>query len=171
MIEYHDYDPQKPFSVTGETHIILDNTITLNYTPLKGSVVIGGFVEVASGDELKSGEFCINYDEANAYRNADQKVHFGGKLDGQQVSVDYKGVSTLIRSQDLNEIKAFMESGAQSLIKEETDKHNKSRTAHPELRELVDGTIRELAGIKETVNIAADEDIEEMLDKYFPKSE
>jgi len=168
MIVFHDYDPQHPFSVTGEVQTIANNKITLNYAPLKGSVTISGFTEVTTGDELKSGEYCINYDEANAYRNADQKVYFGGNVDGQNVTIDYMGVSTLIKARDLNEIRQFIETGAKHMVDSSINTHDRSPHAHADMRELISRIIKLMGDIRYGVEFASDAEIAEMLDIYFP---
>ena len=115
MIQFHDYDPTHPFDVTNEKHIITDYKITLNYTPLKGSVSISGYTEDSTGT-LANAAFYIDYDEENNYRSANQIVRFSPDAEGKEVSISYKGVSTLLRAKHLNEIKDYMERGVPLLV-------------------------------------------------------
>ena len=108
MIEFHDYDPAHPFDVFGEKHIIRNNKITLDYVPLKGSETIEGFMESTTGTP-QQGEYNIEYGDEDNYRTADQVVHFPDGYEGLLVTVDYKGVSTILRAKHMNEIKRFME--------------------------------------------------------------
>ena len=108
MIEFHDYDPANPFAVTGETQTIADGKVTLNYTPLQGSVSITGFTETTSKTPAK-GEFYIDYSAGTEYRMATQVVVFNTADNGTTVTASYSGVSTLIRAKHFNEIKSFME--------------------------------------------------------------
>ena len=114
MISYHDYDPVHPFDVFGEKHIIRDCKIILDYVPLKGSVTIEGFTENTTGSPGR-GEFYIEYGDEDNYRTADSVVHFSEGYEGYMATVDYQGVSTILRAKDLNEIKLFMEQGASEL--------------------------------------------------------
>ena len=115
MIKFKDYDPAHPFDVVDEKHIITDYKITLNYTPLKGSVSISGYTEDSTGT-LANTAFYIDYDEENNYRSANQIVRFSPDAEGKEVSISYKGVSTLLRAKHLNEIKDYMERGVPLLV-------------------------------------------------------
>ena len=109
MQTFYDYNPSNPFDVTAESQTIVDGKVTLNYTPLKGSVTITGFTETTTSTPEK-GKFYIDYATDSQYRMATQKVLFNTADNGTTVSVTYKGVSTLIRAVHFNEIKSFMES-------------------------------------------------------------
>ena len=109
MQTFHDYDIKNPFDVTAESQTITDSKVTLNYTPLQGSVTITGFTENTSGTPAK-GEFYIDYAVNSQYRMATQVVKFNTEDNGTTVSVTYKGVSTIIFARHMNEIKEFIES-------------------------------------------------------------
>lgn len=109
MQTFHDYDIKNPFDVTAESQTITDGKVTLNYTPLQGSVTITGFTENTSGTPAK-GEFYIDYAVNSQYRMATQVVKFNTEDNGTTVSVTYKGVSTIIFARHMNEIKEFIES-------------------------------------------------------------
>lgn len=115
MQTFHDYNPANPWPIEGESHIIENGTITLDYAPLKGSVSIAGFLEIGTAP-VPEGRFFIRYDDENQYRAADQIVHFSEAHNGQTVTVSYQGVSTLVRAKHFNEIKDFMEIGCPTLI-------------------------------------------------------
>ena len=110
MQKFYDYDPANPFKVSGETQVITDGKIRLNYTPLAGSLTITGYTattENSPGTE----EFYVDYQTASSYRLATQFVYFNTANNGKTVTCNYSGVSTLILARHLNEIKEFMESG------------------------------------------------------------
>ena len=146
MIEFHDYDPAHPFDVFGEKHIIHNRVITLDYAPLKGSVTIEGLSEDTTGT-VPQGTFFVNYGEENNYRAADQKVHFPEGYDGVAVTVDYKGVSTLLRATHMNEIKRFMEAGASELAARIIVEHEKFM--HEQMEEWRNNILEEIRGVRE----------------------
>ena len=148
MIEFHDYDPAHPFEVFGEKHIIQGSKITLDYVPLKGSVHIEGFSENTTGTPQR-GEFYIEYGAEDNYRTADQIVHFPEGYDGYLVTVDYKGVSTILRAKHMNEIKRFMEYGASELAARMIVLHEKEM--QEQMQEWRDSLLAEVRGIKETL--------------------
>lgn len=179
MIEFHDYDPSHPFDVT-EKRIIANNKVTLNYAPLKGSVAISGLVEDFSGS-VPQGTFFINYGDEDNYRSADQIVHFPEGYDGAAVTISYKGVSTLLRAEHMNEIKSFIEKGAGELaariIAEHeqfmADKYNELFEIHckhicAELKEIKQAIAALGGGGISTDLIADDEEADTLLDEYFP---
>ena len=182
MIEFHDYDPSHPFDVS-EKHIIANRKITLNYAPLKGSVSIDGLSEDTTGT-VPQGTFYINYGEADNYHSADQVVHFPEGYDGAAVTVEYKGVSTLLRAEHMNEIKNFIERGASELaariIAEHeqvmTDKWNELFEIHCQhitsaldsIREAIAALGGEGGGSIDESQIAEDDEADAMLDEYFP---
>ena len=171
MIEFHDYDPSHPFDVS-EKHIIADRKITLNYAPLKGSVSIEGLSEDTTGT-VPQGTFFINYGEADNYRSADQVVHFPEGYDGAAVTVEYKGVSTLLRAEHMNEIKNFIERGASELAARIIAEHEQAMVDKwNELFEVhckhITEAIAALGGEGGGSNIADDEEADQMLDEYFP---
>ena len=154
MIEFHDYDPSHPFSVPGEKHLIRDNKITLFYVPLKGSVTIEGFTEDTTGT-LPPGTFYINYGDAEAYRTADQIIHFPAGYDGLAVTVDYKGVSTILRAEYMNEIKRFMEIGAAEIAARIIVLHEQA--IEERMREWQENILTEIRGIKAAITQIAEE--------------
>ena len=176
MIVFHDYDPAHPFAVTAEKHIIRDSKITLNYAPLKGSVRIDGFLEDETGG-LPLGTFSIHYGDEDNYRTADQIVHFPAGYDGIAVTVDYKGVSTILRAKHMNEIREFMERGASELAARIIAQHEQNildalaehcghiTSALREISEAIAAKGGEGGG---TFEIASDEEADELLDEYFP---
>lgn len=115
MIEFHDYDPAHPFDVANETQTIANGKIILNYVPLQDSIKIDGFHAVQSKSELASGAFFIDYRAEDNYLSADGVVFFAAEDNGKTVTVNYKGVSTLLRANHMNEIKRFIEVGASEL--------------------------------------------------------
>ena len=180
MISYHDYDPAHPFDVFGEKHIIRDCKITLDYVPLKGSVTIEGFTESTTGSPER-GEFYIEYGDEDNYRTADSIVHFSDGYEGYMVTVDYKGVSTILRAKDLNEIKSFIEHGASELAARIIVLHEQSlmdewRAIFSEhcghvchaLEEIRDAIDRSGGGGIDPDNIAEDAEADEVLDEFFP---
>ncbi len=170
MIEFKDYDPANPFQVTCEKHIICNGKITLNYAPLKGSVSIDELVEDTSGT-LPVGSFFINYGDANNYRTADQIVHFNRTYDGVVVSVNYQGVSTLLRATHMNEIKEFIERGASELAARIIAEHEQNMVDQWEA--LLETHCEHLvAAIKEAGSggiprVAGDDEADSALDEYF----
>lgn len=176
MIVFHDYDPAHPFAVTAEKHIIQDGQITLNYAPLQGSVTINGFTEDTTG-ALPLGTFYIDYGAEDNYRTADQKVHFPAGYNGIAVTVDYKGVSTMLRAKHMNEIREFMERGASELAARIIAQHEQNildalaehcghiTSALREISEAIAAKGGEGGG---TFEIASDEEADELLDEYFP---
>lgn len=179
MIEFHDYDPAHPFDVC-EKHIISNNKVTLNYAPLKGSVSICGLSEDFTGT-VPQGTFFINYGEEDNYRSADQIVHFPDGYDGAAITVEYKGVSTLLRAEHMNEIKAFIEKGAGELaariIAEHeqfmADKYNELFEIHckhicAELKEIKQAIAASGGGGISADLIAGDDEADALLDEYFP---
>ena len=172
MIVFHDYDPAHPFAVTAEKHIIRDNKITLNYAPLKGSVRIDGFLEDETGG-LPLGTFSIHYGDEDNYRTADQIVHFPDGCDGIAVTVDYQGVSTLLRAEHMNEIRAFMETGASELAAHMIAEHEQRMM--DALTEHCGHIISAIHEIAEAIAaqgsggiVANDGDADTALDEYFP---
>ena len=115
MIEFHDYDPAHPFDVESETQTVTDGKIILNYVPLQGSIVIDGFHAVQSKSDLAHGAFFVDYHAEDNYLSADGIVYFADEDNGQRVTASYKGVSTLLRADHMNEIKRFIEVGAGEL--------------------------------------------------------
>ena len=179
MISYHDYDPAHPFDVFGEKHIIRDCKITLDYVPLKGSVTIEGFTESTTGSPER-GEFYIEYGDEDNYRTANSIVRFPEGYEGYMVTVDYKGVSTILRAKDLNEIKSFIEHGASELAARIIVLHEQSlmdewRAIFSEhcdhvcraLEEIRDAVDRSGSGIASD-DIAEDAEADEVLDEFFP---
>ena len=162
MIVFHDYDPSHPFAVSDEKHIIQSGKITLNYAPLEGSITIEGFTEDSTGP-LPRGTFFVNYGAEDNYRTADQ--------------VNYKGVSTLLRAEHLNEIRSFMERGASELAARIIAEHEQNimdalaehcghiTSALREISEAIAAKGGEGGG---TFEIASDEEADELLDEYFP---
>lgn len=156
MIEFHDYDPAHPFNVYGEKHIIHNRIITLDYAPLKGSITISGLTEDTTGT-APQGTFFVNYDEENNYRAADQKVHFPEGYDGLVVTVDYKGVSTLLRATHMNEIRRFMEVGASELAARMIVEHE--RFIHEQMEEWRNNILAEIRGVKEAIAEAVEKGV------------
>lgn len=156
MIEFHDYDPAHPFDVSGEKHIIHNRTITLDYAPLKGSITIEGLSEDTTGT-VPQGTFFVYYGEENNYRAADQKVHFPEGYDGVAVTVDYKGVSTLLRAAHMNEIKRFIEAGASELAARIIVEHE--RIMHEQMKEWRDNILMEIRGVKEAIAEAVEKGV------------
>ena len=178
MIEFHDYDPAHPFPVTSEKHIIQDGRIILDYVPLKASVTIEGFRECTTGSP-GPGEFYIRYGDEDGYRTADQIVHFSEGYDGLLVTVDYLGVSTILRARHMNEIKKFMEFGASELAARMIIAHEEAvMDTWKELLALHCGHICDaLEGIRKAIasgggidpdSIAEDYEADEVLDELFP---
>ena len=183
MIEFKDYDPNHPFDVIGEKHTITDYKITLNYTPLKGSVSISGYTEDSTGT-LANAAFYIDYDEENNYRTANQVVRFSPDAEGKEVTVSYKGVSTLLRAKHLNEIKDFMERGASEQAANILVAHESAligyfdyrisglTAAIKEVSESVASVAAALGGVGggtfvDDSLVATDEEADEMLDQIF----
>ena len=183
MIQFHDYDPTHPFDVTNEKHVITDYKITLNYTPLKGSVSISGYTEDSTGT-LANAAFYIDYDEENNYRTANQVVRFSPDAEGKEVTVSYKGVSTLLRAKHLNEIKDFMERGASEQAANILVAHESAligyfdyrisglTAAIKEVSESVASVAAALGGVGggtfvDDSLVATDEEADEMLDQIF----
>lgn len=115
MIEFHDYDIYHPFQIVDEKHVVTDGKIVLNYAPLKGSVTIADYTEDVTG-RLSYATFYIDYNEEDNYRAANQIVRFSPDAEGHEVTITYKGVSTLLRAKHMNEIKDFMEHGASEMV-------------------------------------------------------
>ena len=173
MIVFHDYDPAHPFAVTAEKHIIQDGQITLYYAPLQGSVTINGFTEDTTG-ALPLGTFYIDYGAEDNYRTADQKVHFPAGYNGIAVTVDYKGVSTMLSAKHMNEIREFMERGASELAARIIAKHEQNiLDAHitSALREISEAIAAKGGAGGGTVELASDEEADELLDEVFPGSD
>lgn len=179
MIVFHDYDPAHPFAVTAERHIIQGGKITLNYAPLKGSVIIDGFSEDTTG-ALPAGTFYVYYGEEDNYRTADQIVHFPAGYDGVTVTVDYQGVSTMLRAKHLNEIKEFVERGASELAARIIAEHEQNimdaideHCGHivSALREITEAIAAKGGAGGGTVELASDEEADELLDEVFPGSD
>ncbi len=172
MIEFHDYDPAHPFQVTNERHVIHGNKITLDYVPLKSSVEIEGFQESAAISPQR-GEFYIEYGDADNYRTADQTVHFPDGYDGLMVVAHYQGVSTILRACHMNEIKAFMETGASELAARMIAGHEQN--IMDAIEEHCGHIVSALHEISEAVKemgwtggfIASDNEADEALDEYF----
>jgi len=170
MIEFHDYDPAHPFAVNAETHIIRDNKVTLNYAPLKGSVNIDGWTEDETG-ELPQGTFFINYGEKENYRTADQIVHFPSGYDGIAVTVDYQGVSTLLRAEHMNEIKlaARIIAEHEQLIIDALIQALDEHCGHiTHALDNIAEAIEQSGGGVDPSKIATDEEADEVLDEYIP---
>ena len=178
MIEFKDYDPAHPFAVTAERHIIRDGKITLNYAPLKGSVSIDGFSEDATGT-LPAGTFYVYYGEEDNYRTADQVVHFPAGYDGIAVTVTYKGVSTMLRAEHMNEIREFMEHGASELCARIIAEHEQNMMeALAEHCGHIVSALRELSeaitasggagGEYGLLKFASDDAVDEVLDEFSP---
>ena len=177
MILFHDHDPAHPFPIEAERHTIAEGKIILDYTPLKGSVTIAGFSEIAEGEILPN-TFFINYGDEDDYRSANQAVYFNAAHNGEVVSVSYQGVSTLLRAKHLNEIKDFMERGASEMAAGLLVVHEAAvidaLAAHCEhicscLKELK-GAVNGLTiayGISQGTAIATDKEVDEALDEYF----
>jgi len=111
MIKFHDYNPDKPFKVTGEFHYISDGKIFLDYTPKQGTMVAimdGKALTESATDSPKAGEFYIDYAVASEYKQATQVVLFNEADNGKRVDFDYEGVSTIIKAEHMNEIRDFM---------------------------------------------------------------
>lgn len=137
MIEFHNLDPQRPYDVTGEVHVIEDGKIVLDHTPLKGSVVIPGYRETDSWDSALFTSFYIDYQEETGYRTATQVVRFSPAASGRTVTVSYKGVGTIIRAETLNEmIRAIEDLQSGGSIKA----HNESGSAHYDIRQSITAT-------------------------------
>lgn len=107
MQKFYDYDVDHPFDVVDEIQIIEDGKIRLKYTPLQGSVSIAGFKEVLTSPNV--GEFYINYQAGSQYRMADQIVSFDSADNGKEIKISYRGVSTLILAQHLNELSTLLQ--------------------------------------------------------------
>lgn len=110
MIEFKDYNPSNPWTITNESQIVDSaGKVTLNYVPLKGSITIPGYTETTSQSPWLT-EFYVDYQDSTTYRTAKGILQFNISAAAQAVSVSYSGVSTVIWAKTLNEIKAFMES-------------------------------------------------------------
>ena len=149
MIEFHDYDPAHPFDVENEEQTITDGKIILNYVPLQNSIEIDGFHAATSKSELASGAFFIDYHASDNYLSADGVVYFADTDNGRTVTVNYKGVSTLLRASHMNEIKRFIERGASELAARILVTHE--QIMFDKLQDWRDGILAELQGIKDTL--------------------
>lgn len=138
MQKFYDYDVDHPFDVFDEIQIIEDGKIRLKYTPLQGSVNIAGFKEVLTSPN--AGEFYINYQAGNQYRMADQIVNFDSADNGKEIKVSYKGVSTLILAQHLNELSTLLQNTLTGSF--DLDKTNVTVTAVEENKLTVDSPVK-----------------------------
>lgn len=180
MIEFHDFDPANPYAISNERHAISGNMITLDHLPQKGSVTIEGFTETSGPPSV--GEFRVDYGYNGNYRTSMQTVTFAAGYDGMEVSVSYNGIGTLLRAKHINELRAFMETGASELAARlfVTYKEAMSEILETHCRHITDA-LREVAsaiaaagqggqggGSTDQLNIANDEEVDEMLDEFFP---
>ena len=108
MKTFYDYDLDHPFDVVGEKQTIKEGKIRLDYIPQVGTVSIEGFTESENTD-VSGNKFFIDYSVTSRYRMATGFVTFDTKHDGEEVTINYKGVSTLVLAKHMNEIKEFME--------------------------------------------------------------
>ncbi len=111
-------------------------------------------------------------------------VHFPEGYDGVALTVTYKGVSTLLRAEHMNEMKAFMERGASELAARIIAEHEQRMmdlvkdilalhcshitTALQEIRDSIAALGGEGGGSIDPDRIADDESADTLLDDYFP---
>lgn len=110
METYYPYDIDNPQAVT-ERLIIKDGLIILRHIPKAGTLQIEGFTEVNSPVNLQSNQFFCYYAADSLYRESNRLVYFYRGLSGQRVTCHYGAVGTPIIADDMNEIKAHLDSG------------------------------------------------------------
>ena len=163
MQYFKDYDIDNPFDINEEIHVIQNGKIRLNYAPMKGSVTIRAlsgsstFTEVNSSKTApRANEFRIEYGDETHYKTATQWVYFSESDNSKEVSVSYKGVSTLILAKDLNEMREAMliqDSSLDSLIrlKETEDIPIVENFAEPMLTDMTSVVVTNISGNTLTV--------------------
>lgn len=124
MVKYIPYDPLNPVAIIGEQHTIVDGKIRLRHTPVEHSIKISNFTEVASPAALHLNEFACMYSRETAYRESNRIVYFSTAHNGATVLVNYSGTGTVVTADDMNEIKAHLDSAAESELMNEVA-HNK----------------------------------------------
>lgn len=108
MVHYLPYNVSSDVRVE-ETLTIRAGKAFLRHIPKKGSVVIDGFTEVDSVI-LQDYQFSCQYALDSLYRDADRVLQFSRTHDGQSISVSYVAIGTVVTADDMNEIKAHIES-------------------------------------------------------------
>ena len=157
MKTYFPYDPSNPQLVEAEEHTIVAGQIRLDHVPIEGTLTIRGFVEATSASNLQSNEFYCNYRKDTLYREANRLVYFWRGRSGQVVFATYKAAGSPVTADDMNEIKAFMESAGKNISDASTAQtnlqnqlvtarneartslttHNTSPTAHSDIRDAI----------------------------------
>ena len=107
---FKDHDPENPWVVTGESHVIdSKGIISLEYIPLNGSISMDYFTFTNNQLSISSQQFYIDYSVATDYKGATGKVYFNPVNAGTKVIVAYQGVSQLIKAAYMNEVKSHVE--------------------------------------------------------------
>jgi len=109
MKHYYPYAPNAPTPIYGEEHVIENGQILLNHIPLADSIEIEGFRQTNSA-VLVANQFYCAYGSEYYYREANCIVRFNELHNGETVRVKYQQVGTIITANDMNEIKAHLES-------------------------------------------------------------
>ena len=108
MEHYYPYDL---FSTTRieETLTVEDGLIQLRHTPKYRSLSIEGFNETDSVS-LQKNQFRVDYSLDTYYRESTRLVHFNSEVNGRELTISYITCGTVITADDMNEIKAHLES-------------------------------------------------------------
>lgn len=166
MIKFHDYNPSKPFEVRGEWHYVDKGEVTLNYTPMQGSMKVfldGVEATESNSKSVEAGQFYIDYSADSDYKMATQKVYFNKSDNGKRATFDYSGVSTLIFAKHFNEIRDFMngynEDRARDLLAGKIPTRSGEKLEvfkHPKLTDTTKVTVTAVDGVTLTVGSVGD---------------
>lgn len=107
MIRYLPFNPDSTVRVSETVHISGGKAF-LRHIPKKGSVVIDGFLETDSVMP-QANQFSCLYATDSMYRDANRVLNFNKTHNGQDISVSYVAIGTVITADDMNEIKAHIE--------------------------------------------------------------
>ena len=108
MERYYPYDVFSTERIE-ETATIEDGLIQLRHTPKYRSVVIDGFEETDS-ISLPLNHFRVDYSLDTYYRESNRLLHFNPENNGKELTISYIACGTVITADDMNEIKAHLES-------------------------------------------------------------
>lgn len=106
METYLKFNPLSTIRVE-ETRIVEGYQVVLRHIPKRGSIVINGFMEVAS--DPAPYQFACQYSNDSVYREANRVLIFNPANNAQEFLISYIAVGTVITADDMNEIKAHLE--------------------------------------------------------------
>ena len=109
MKYFQEFDPLHPIKYD-ETLQIKDRKIHLSYIPLVDSVSIRGFLQESILSDVTYNTFWCDYRFDDGYRSANGEVIFDSSANNQYVDVSYRGIGTVLRAEDMNEVAESLES-------------------------------------------------------------